>query len=143
MEVKCDEKEFVFFACMLLVMQSFVIVTNASEIGTYENCELEARYEYIEKCRVELNYSSNVAMCRVEILGPEKPNRISGTITLYDETSDYIMGSWDFNQLGNSYNFAQNVSVQSGHEYTLFLDGTLYTSDGNEESFQKSTTRRN
>lgn len=137
------KKSLFFVACILLIMQSIMISAKATDIDMYEDVQLEARYQYIERCSISLNYDSNVARCWVDVLSSSNTNRISGTITLYDETLDFNVGSWNFNQVGNSYTFLRNVSVQSGHEYTLFLNGMVYMLGGGSEEIQTYVTRRN
>lgn len=136
--------KYVITIIMIMVIQ-FVLADCiwAQHVDSDEKQIEELPYEFVQLMDVRMEIVNNTAICYVAIYGKSSTNRIAGTITIYDETSDYDVGSWNFNQSGNVFNFSRNVSVQSGHEYTLLLDGVAYATTGSFEGFQKSLTRRN
>lgn len=69
--------------------------------------------------------------------------RLSGTIYLYDETSDYYVDSWNIDLNDYMYSFSKSASVISGHEYTLYMEIDVYSASGYVETVTQRVSKNN
>lgn len=92
---------------------------------------------------VAISFSEDVATCTVKIYGSSGIEKISGTLVLFDDTSNYPVSTWAVLVNGGTYSSSNSAVVSAGHQYTLRFSGTVYLSDGTTETVTTSVTKTN
>lgn len=127
---------FIGFMCAVFLLSSCGIVTvHAGQIMPL--------YEITARVSTSLNYSQNTATCGVVIFAPEGTKQITGSIELYDDTTENTVKTWDVDCEKLTYHFIDTIKVKSGHTYTLTFTGTVYDSSGVGEPVNGTTTKKN
>ena len=111
---------------MKMVRKFFCIALCSLVLVNFCDMQVEAQEAtiglfYIENCstNVYLNFMDNKATYVVKIRGNSSISKISGTISLYDETTGTNVGSWYVNHSGYVYSTSKTITVKAGHKYTL------------------------
>ena len=135
---------------MKMVKKFFCIALCATVLVNFSGLPVKAieptiRPFYVENSSVNvyLVFSNNKAICGVSVRGNSSISKISGTISLYDETTGTDIASWFINHSGYVYSTSKAAAVKAGHKYTLYFNGTAYTTSGSSEIICSSVTKNN
>ncbi len=101
------------------------------------------RYTAATRVTTLLQFSNNTAQCGVCVYAKAGTSKITGTIRLYDNTTNMYVGNWNVNKKGAAYIGSNSVAVKSGHQYTLSFTGAVYDTNGFGERISSSTTKVN
>ena len=110
-----------------------------------QTCLVGAKPRYVQGSRASttLQIASNTATCIVKVVGKDGTSKITGTIRLYDDTTNTYVGTWNVNITQPVYVESKSASVKSGHQYTLSFVGNVYNANGVGERIASSTTKVN
>lgn len=122
--------------CFLLQM-NVVIIAKAYDAGVMP-C-----YDYVQLANAYLSFANDVAKCKITIYCLSDTEKITGTITLYDETAGKNVASRTVYQESAIYTNSFSVDVTAGHKYTLSYSGYVYGQDGSYDAVSASVTKEN
>ncbi len=135
---------------MRKIKKFFCIMLCAVMLVNFSGLQVKAagiitRPLYIENCSVNayLSFANDEATCVVSVRGSSSVSKISGTISLYDETTGRNVDSWYVNHSGYVYSTVKVAAVETGHKYTLSFRGTAYNTNGVGETISATVTKNN
>ena len=122
---------------VILICGNRVVVSMAAD-STVSPCLDETA-----SASVRLSISNNVASCKVVVVGNSDTASISGTVWLYDETTNETVDSWDVDVNSSTCSESFSTGVVAGHSYTLYFSGTVYSRDGAGEMVNANVSKTN
>ncbi len=93
--------------------------------------------------QVGLNFSDNEAACTLYISGKSGTSRITGSLSLKDDTTGKRIGFWSFDTKNSYYTTTKYKDVVSGHTYTLSFGGYVYNASNVKEYVDISLSKEN
>lgn len=105
--------------------------------------EISLVAENISDKRLTFEFNQNQANCTVFVNGKAGTAKITGTLKLYDETTNQTVQSWTESRNSRIFQLSKTAAVKSGHRYTLSFSGSVYDADNKEEKVSISTVKTN
>jgi len=125
------------FLCLLLFTQTLHVYAFVPQH------QVVPYYETENRAKVSLTFDKNVAKCVVTVLGEKGTTKISGTVQLYDETAKKSVKTWSISSSSAVCTLSKDVSVKSGHKYTLSCTAKVYDANNSSKAADGSATKTN
>lgn len=126
----------------LLALGLAVMMVLGNTIPAYA-AEITPYAEQTSRVQLTLNFHSNTASCHVNVICKPGQTGIFGAAALYDETDKETVASWGISSDSARYTGTKEISVKSGHKYTLSFNGTVGTASGKREHVSGTVTKKN
>ena len=127
------------FVLMLLFAPISSSVAKANDDDT-NLCSID--YIHTRDIRVAMSFNGNIANCATIFMPVYNSTKISGTLTLYDLTSNRAVGTWSVVKTGIC-NEVRTSIVEKGHKYRLSFSGTVTDKNNSSEKISCQTIKQN
>ena len=128
----------------IAIMCAMVLICgNGSMVSMAADNTVMPCYDETASASTYLDISNNVASCKIIVIGKADTAKITGTVWLYDETTNDTVDSWNVDVNSNTCSESFSTGVIAGHSYTLYFSGTVYSRDGAGEMVNANVSKTN
>lgn len=93
--------------------------------------------------QIALSFSDDVATCSAYISGKSDTSRITGSLQLWDVTTNTKVETWHTENKDTYLHMSEKADVTPGHTYKLTLIAYVYNKQGSSEYLKDTTTKKN